>query len=269
MDSQVSQTVFGSLPPHGALARIAWRLGIQLHARNKAYGWASKDSSSGTSPAGAKPVVESTRLVKGRKTVITKKVKAHLRTLVSDRKLEGLWCWRRMAKALRVAGIPVHTGTVPVERLWNSLKDFFPRAGRRMSLPWWELLARLGYMRFNYRHFNHAALPTFTDGDALLAERVESLLALAREMQACADGDDTVLQGLRRALDKGPRDPTCDFRSSLREAPCPAGLGVAHASEKPSIRDAWKILQLAPLNGRACETLGRVDASRGGGIATH
>ena len=133
--------------------------------------------------------------------MITKRVKAHLRTLLSFRKLEGLWCWRQMARALRAAGIPVHSGTVPVERLWNSLKDLFPRAGRRMTSRWWKLLIRLGYMRFNYRHFNHAVLPTFTDGDALLAERIENLVALTREMQACADGDDSMLQNLRRALE--------------------------------------------------------------------
>ena len=60
------------------------------------------------------------------------------------------------------------------------------------------MLARLGYMRFNYRHFNHSTLPTFTDGDALLAERIENLVALTREMEASAE---SVLQGLRRTLE--------------------------------------------------------------------
>ena len=101
-----------------------------------------------------------------------------------------------MAKALRAAGIPVHSGTVPVERLWNSLQDFFPKASRRMCLEWFELLARLSYMRFNYRHFNHSVLPTFTDGDALLTERIENLIILTRELQAAAEGDDAVLQPL-------------------------------------------------------------------------
>ena len=105
-----------------------------------------------------------------------------------------------MARALRVAGIPVHSGTVPVERLWSSLKDFFPKAARRISLPWWQLLAKLSYMRFNYRHFNHAVLPAFTDGDALLAERIENLIVLTREMQACAEGDDAVLKAPSTAL---------------------------------------------------------------------
>ena len=131
---------------------------------------------------------------------MTKKVRTHLRILISERKLQGLWHWRRMALALHAAGIPVHTGTVPVERLWSALKSFVPAESRRMTRPWWDLLAMLGYMRFNYRHFNHAVLPTFTDGDALLAERVESLVSLTRELQVDAEGDNFVLRALQRAL---------------------------------------------------------------------
>ena len=55
--------------------------------------------------------------------------------------------------------------------------------------------------RFNYRHFNHAVLPTYTSGDALVAESMENLVTLTREMQACAGGDDSVSQTLRRALE--------------------------------------------------------------------
>ena len=101
-----------------------------------------------------------------------------------------------MARALRAAGIPVHTGTMPCERLRDARKDAVPKAGRRMALPWWRLLLKLGYMRFSYRHFNHAELPKFTEGDALLAERIENFIFLAREMQACAEGDDAVLNAL-------------------------------------------------------------------------
>ena len=216
-DAEVWMAVFGARPPRGSLARIARRLGVELHPRSKAYGWETKEDfckevrrlrtwykpgrrETRRRRGIIRGVRSAGRLVKGRKSVMTKKVKAHLRKLTSDRKLAGLWYWRQMARALRAAGIPVHTGTVPVERLWNSLQDFFPRASRRMSLPWWTLLARLSYMRFNYRHFNHAVLPTFTDGDALLAERIENLIVLTREMQACAEGDDAVLQALRSAL---------------------------------------------------------------------
>ena len=36
--------------------------------------------------------------------------------------------------------------------------------------------------------------------DALLAERIEKLISLTREMQACAEGDDAVLKALSAAL---------------------------------------------------------------------
>ena len=105
-----------------------------------------------------------------------------------------------MAQGVRAAGIPVQTGTVPVERVWSALKSFFPAASRRMSRPWWDLLAMLSYMRFNYRHFNHAVLPSFTDGEALLAERIESLVSLTRELQVEAEGDGSVLRVLQEGL---------------------------------------------------------------------
>ena len=89
-------------------------------------------------------------------------------------------------------------GTVPVERLWSSIKFFFPEASRRMPRPWWGLLAMLSYMRYNYRH--HASLPTFKDGDAILGERIDGLVSLTRELQACAEGDSGALRALEAAL---------------------------------------------------------------------
>ena len=69
-----------------------------------------------------------------------------------------------------------------------------------MSRPWWDLLAMLSYMRFNYRHFSHATLPTFVEGDALLGERIDSLISFTRELHKCAEGDDDVLRALASAL---------------------------------------------------------------------
>ena len=41
----------------------------------------------------------------------------------------------------------------------------------------------LGYMRHSYRHFNHASLPGWCEGDALLAERIDGLVAVTRQLQ--------------------------------------------------------------------------------------
>ena len=216
-NSTVWKRTFGSIPPRGALARIAYRLNVQLHPANNAYGWSSKRAfrqevkrlrkwykpgrRQSRRRFGIMRVVGAVGTqVRGRQTVVTTKVQKHLRNLVSKLQLEGLWHWRRMAQALRQAGIPVHSGTVPVERLWNSLKAFFPEAARQMSRPWWDLLANLSFMRFNYRHFNHSTLPTFAEGDALLGERIDMLVSLTRELQKCSEGDDYVFQALQTAL---------------------------------------------------------------------
>ena len=125
--------------------------------------------------------------MKSWQSLITVKVRTHLRNLVQRRQLEGLWRWRRMAQALCLAAIPVCTCVVPVEGLLSSLEAFFPQASRRTSRPWWGLLAMLRYVRFSYRHFNHVTLPTFVAGDALLRERIDMIISLTRELQRCIE----------------------------------------------------------------------------------
>ena len=92
--------------------------------------------------------------------MITAKVAKHLRGLASSSKLEGLFNWRRVATLLRMANIPMQSGTVPVERLWANYTQFFPEAATGLSREWWDFLNDLGYLRYNYRHFNHDHLPT-------------------------------------------------------------------------------------------------------------
>ena len=69
----------------------------------------------------------------------------------------------------------MQSGTVPVERLRASLKGMFPTEVRHMSLQWFNLLAKLTYFRYNYRHFHAKAMPSWTDMDSLLAERIEDM----------------------------------------------------------------------------------------------
>ena len=107
-DAEVWLVLFGARPPLGALARIAWRLGVELHPRNKAYGWETKEefcTEVRRLLAGYKPGRRQTRrrrgiirgvgsmgqLIKGRTSVITKMARARLRRLISDRKFTGLW----------------------------------------------------------------------------------------------------------------------------------------------------------------------------------
>ena len=60
----------------------------------------------------------------GRQTVITAKVRKHLRVLCSSVKPEGLFNWKTVASLLHTADIPMQSGTVPVERLWANYVDF-------------------------------------------------------------------------------------------------------------------------------------------------
>ena len=98
-------------------------------------------------------------------------------------RLQGLWRWRSVALGLRRAGIPVQSGTVPVERLWSSLVNMFPKSARVISLPWFTLLSNVAFMRFNFRHFHKALTADWTEGDSLLSERMENLAAATRAMQ--------------------------------------------------------------------------------------
>ena len=104
-------------------------------------------------------------------------VRHHYAKLLDPVRLEGLWNWRQVAVALHGAGIGVHSGTVPVERLWASLKTMIPPAARRMLPHGFDLLAKLAYFRHNNRHFHSKATPLWTEEDTLLAERLDDLRA--------------------------------------------------------------------------------------------
>ena len=106
---------------------------------------------------------------------MTPAVMHHYRKLLDRTRLEGLWRWREVASALHGAGIGVQSGTVPVERLWSSLKSMFPGASRHMTLAWFNLLAKLTYFRYNYRHFHSKCTPVWTQEDSQLAERLDEI----------------------------------------------------------------------------------------------
>ena len=120
---------------------------------------------------------------------MTKKTKQHMNILAGKITVEGLFNWRKVASLLWQAGIDVQTGTVPVERLWANYVCYFPDAATGMKLPWWSLLNDLGYLRFNYRHFNHDDLPAFTRGDSLLAERIDNLVSITRALNRDSAGN--------------------------------------------------------------------------------
>ncbi|CAK0812479.1 unnamed protein product, partial [Prorocentrum cordatum] len=196
---------FGARPPRGTLARVARRAGAALHGALHPHGWGSKKSFRAEIQclrewykAGRKSWARRRGIRRGhaagpwrpsRDSVLKAKLKQHLRVLVSHLKVEALFKWREVADLLHEAGIDMQSGTVPVERLWANFVRYFPDAARGMSRDWWDLLNNLGYMRYNFRHFNHPRLDPWTRGDALIAERIDNMITLARALQR--HGQDT------------------------------------------------------------------------------
>ena len=214
-DSPIWLELFGAAPTRGALARVARLVGAELHMRNHAFGWCSKEELRREMLVLKRWYKPGRRVarrrigmlrgpkgeyVRGRATVWTAKLNAHWRRLLKKTRLAGMWRWRKVARALRSAGIAVHSGTVPVERLWAQFKEAFPPEARRMKRPWWDLLATLCFLRFTYLHFNGETLPGFCEGDSLLAERIDGLVALTRVLHADAAGDGDALRALRAAF---------------------------------------------------------------------
>ncbi|CAK0817381.1 unnamed protein product, partial [Prorocentrum cordatum] len=133
--------------------------------------------------------------VRGLRSVWAAKVWAHYRRLLKPLRVEGLWAWQSAARAIRAAGVPVQSGTVPVERLWECLKGMLPRGARALSLRWFNVLSQLAFLWFNYRHYGTGCLPPRAERDALLAQRLEAVVTLGVELE-----DDDGLEHLKHVF---------------------------------------------------------------------
>ena len=116
--------------------------------------------------------------VRGARVVITEKMRGHFKRLFKPLKLEGLWAWAEIARGLHSAGIPVLSGTNPVEQFWYILKSMLPPKGKRVTLRWFCILLDLAFLRHNHRLFTRGALPQWAEGDSLLGQRLEAYTAL-------------------------------------------------------------------------------------------
>jgi hypothetical protein len=195
-------------PPRATVARIARRFGAALHEtmqkRNyflpadfrrearRIRKWYKDGRKSTRRRRGIVRSENASDRVRGLRSVWSQKVNSHYLRLLKAVRQEGLWKWRMVALALRTAGVPVQSGTIPVERLWASLQDMFPRAARKMSRQWFDILVALTFLRYNYRHFHHRLLPTWTEGDSLMAERIDNLWSAAKAMEEHDASDNDV-----------------------------------------------------------------------------
>lgn len=195
--TRVWDEAFQAQPPRPVIARLARRAGVQLHAAHAWVNYAGRRdfimevnrmrrwyrhgrrltrrrrgilrTREGTSPQ-----------VRGRRTVWTSRLQKHYKLLLRPLRLEGLLHWRRCALALHLAGIPVHSGTLPNERLWSQYRSFFPPGQRRIGERLFALLSDMAFLRYNWGHFNRPWQPKWTRRDALLAQRATDMIGLLR-----------------------------------------------------------------------------------------
>ena len=203
-------SLFQATPPRGTLCRLARRMSVTVHASLQKHNystqkdfrrevrrlrrWYRPGRKQSRHRRGILRSRSASAQVRGLRSVFNKKVALHYRRLLKPLRQEGLWKWRLVALSLHRAGMPVHSGTIPVERLWASLKDMLPSAARFMTVEWFNTVAALAFLRYNYRHFHHRLLPSWTESDSLLAERIDNLGAAALALHE--DADDAVPSGL-------------------------------------------------------------------------
>ena len=185
--------VCGADPPRPVLARLANAVGGRLHTCNGYWNYQDKRNfkkevrrmsawyragRQTTRPRkGLLRIRSFTALhVKGQKRVWNAKLAKHYQRLLMKTRVRGLMHWRRCALALHMAGIPVQSGTIPVERHWAAFKAYFPSAQKTLKQDTFNLLSDLAFLRFNWSHFNKPGLPTWTEKDVILAQRAGELL---------------------------------------------------------------------------------------------
>lgn len=124
--------------------------------------------------------------VQGKRSAITTTVAEHAQ-LLQPLRLQGLWKWRHVPHSVQDAGVPLQTGTVAVERWWSSLKQMPPNEARCVSSRWFQVLARLAFLRHNIRHFQAGSTVPWADGDPLLSQRIQFFEDCARMLQQTDD----------------------------------------------------------------------------------
>ena len=108
----------------------------------------------------------------------TSKVAKHYRRLLKPLYLEGLMKWRRCALGLHRAGLPVHSGTICVERQWAQNRSYWPPQTRQVTEPTFHLLSDMCFLRFQWTHYHKPSGPSWTRGDVLLQQRALEMLAM-------------------------------------------------------------------------------------------
>ena len=195
----------GADPPRPVLARIAGAMGTKLHKSlgywnfpgKRAFkreidcmiAWYKVGRQQSRPRHGLLRTRPGTsRFVRGRAKLWNAKLASHYRRLKGKVRLRGLLAWRTCALAIRKSGIEMQSGTISVERHWAAYKSYFPVQQRSLTLPTFELLSDLAFLRFNWCHYHKPALPSWTFKDPVLAQRSHELLGWLRACQQAEEG---------------------------------------------------------------------------------
>ena len=197
-DALTWQKVFGSHPPRQTLARLCRRFRVQVHVTEGQHNvrnakefttevhrisrWYRERRRADVSRRRKVLRERQKAVIKGSGTVMNKKVRAHLRRLRRPLRVESMMMWKEAALQTLAAGIPVQSGTVCVERFWAVLLTFLPQQVRQMSQSWWEVLAQLSFVKFNYQHFSSHALSSLAERDAEIQSKLSTCMLLAKAL---------------------------------------------------------------------------------------
>ena len=121
--------------------------------------------------------------VRAVRKAMTKKLRSHFKRTLAPSKLESMWAWAEVARALHKAKVPVLSGTNPVEQFWSFLQGMLPSQARKLSLRWFRVLAQIAYLRHNFCLFSKGSTPRWADGDSILGQRLENLATLCEVLR--------------------------------------------------------------------------------------
>lgn len=111
--------------------------------------------------------------VKGLRSDFTPSVKAHVEKFRRPNQVDGLMAWQATALEMRASGLEVmHSGAIPVERLWSIMSSMIPANPQRISPQWFQWISTLSFLRYSILQARRGSAPPWARGDMLLAQRL-------------------------------------------------------------------------------------------------
>lgn len=224
-ESSTWTDLFGASPPHGTVQRTRQRLACPGHDSFHNYAclkefqaeirrikkWYQKCRRQWRYKKNFMRKIKGSKEVQSKRLSMNKKLKRHFKRTLRPVSLQGLWAWRKVALCAHRCLIPVHSGTVAVERFWAIFAAMIPRATTNFTEKFFDIISMLSFLRFNRAHFGAWNREGWVRRDPLL---MQQLLILQNALAALQDdpAEGGHLQPLYRA-----------FQDYLNDNPVPSG----------------------------------------------